>query len=96
MDEIYIKVRGKWAYLYRVVDRDGQTLEFMLSERRDEAAATAFFVKAICNNDWPDKVIIDKSGSNTAALFDMKCLLVICGWCWLITVRWTKYLKNIN
>lgn len=39
MDETYIKVKGKWTYLYRAVDRDGQTLDFMLSEHRDLAAA---------------------------------------------------------
>ena len=75
--------------------RKGKPFDFMLSERRDEAAATAFFVKAIGNNGWPDKVVIDKSGSNTAGLFNMNCLLVMCGWCWLITVRRTKYLNNI-
>jgi putative transposase len=42
MDETYIKVRGKWTYLYRAVDRDGQTLDFMLSERRNTAAARRF------------------------------------------------------
>jgi len=46
-DETYVKVKGKWTYLYRAIDKKGKTLDFMLSERRDEAAATAFFVKAI-------------------------------------------------
>ena len=50
MDETYIKVKGVWTYLYRAVDKQGKTLDFMLSERRDEAAATAFFMKAIGNN----------------------------------------------
>jgi len=79
--------------LYRAIDKQGNTLDFMLSERRDEA--TAFFIKAIGNNGWPEKVVIDKSGSNTAGLFNMNCLLAMCGWCWLITVRRTKYLNNI-
>jgi putative transposase len=94
-DETYVKVKGKWTYLYRAIDKKGKTLDFMLSERRDEAAATAFFVKAIGKNGWPDKVVTDKSGSNTAGLFNMNCLLVLCGWCWLITLRRTKYLNNI-
>jgi hypothetical protein len=41
MDETYIKLKGKWVYLYRAVDSQGDTLDFMLSERRDEDAATA-------------------------------------------------------
>lgn len=95
MDETYVKVKGAWTYLYRAIDKEGKTLDFMLSERRDEAAATAFFKKAIGSNGWPDKVVIDKSGSNTAGLFNMNCLLAMCGWCWLITIRQTKYLNNI-
>ncbi|AWD23614.1 IS6 family transposase [Fuscovulum blasticum] len=47
MDETCIKVKGKWTYLYRAVDRDGQTLDFMLSERRDLTAARRFFRRAI-------------------------------------------------
>ena len=42
MDETYIKVKGKWAYYYRAVDKAGKTLNFMLSERRDKAAARRF------------------------------------------------------
>lgn len=67
----------------------------MLSGRRDEAAATAFSMKAIGKNGWPDKVDIDKSGSNTAGQFNMNFLLVMCGWCWLITFRRTKVLNKI-
>jgi transposase-like protein len=46
-----------WGYLYRAVDSHGDTLDFMLSERRDEEAATAFFKQAINNNGFPDKVV---------------------------------------
>jgi transposase-like protein len=86
---------GQWTYLFRAIDKNGKNLDFMLSEHRDEASATAFFVKAVGNNGWPDKVVIDKSGSNTVGLFNMNCLLVMCGWCWLITVLRTKYLTDV-
>lgn len=55
MHETHIKAKGKWTYLYRAVDKLGNT---------------------IASNDWPDKVVIDKSGSNTAELFNMNCLLI--------------------
>jgi hypothetical protein len=56
------------GYLYRAVDSHGDTLDFMLSERRDEEAATAFFKQAINNNGFPDKVVMDKSGANINCL----------------------------
>ncbi|TRD14338.1 IS6 family transposase, partial [Palleronia caenipelagi] len=65
VDETYIKVKGEWTYLYRAVDRDGQPLDFMLSERRDEDAATRFFERKIDRNGWPDKVVIDNERSQS-------------------------------
>jgi putative transposase len=95
MDETYIKVKGKWTYYYRAIDKFGKTLDFMLSEHRDEAAATAFFTRAIGNNGFPDKVVIDKSGANLAGLQNMNCLLILNGWYWLIEILQVKYLNNI-
>ncbi|KHA54068.1 Mobile element protein [Sulfitobacter geojensis] len=95
MDETYIRVKGNWTYLYRAVDRDGQTLDFMLSERRDEVAATKFFRRTIDRNGWPDKVVIDKSGANMAGLDNMNIALILVGWCWLIEVVQVKYLNNL-
>ena len=60
MDETYVKVKGQWVFLYRAVDKFGDTVDFMLSERRDEAAATAFFKQAIDAKGFPNKVLMDK------------------------------------
>ena len=68
MDETYIKLNGKWIYLYRAVDKFGDTIDFLLRARRDAVAAKAFFRKAFRENGHPDKVTVDKSGSNKAAL----------------------------
>ena len=68
MDETYIKAQGKWMYLYRAVDKYGNTIDFLLKEYRDLQAAKAFFKKSINRNGEPESVVIDKSGSNLAAL----------------------------
>ena len=68
MDETYIRVKGKWKYLYRAVDSEGQTIDFLLTPHRDKAAAAAFLHKAIRAHGLPEKITIDQSGSNTAAI----------------------------
>ena len=62
MDETYIKIKGIWHYLYRAVDKYGDTVDFLLTKQGDEAAAKAFLDKAIGQNGLPKKVVIDKSG----------------------------------
>jgi len=95
MDETYIKIKGRWVYLYRAVDKHGKTLDFMLSEQRDEAAAGAFFQQAIGNNGVPEKVVIDKSGANQAGLLSVNTLLWFLGFWPLIEILQVKYLNNI-
>ncbi|ANP91686.1 IS6 family transposase [Rhizobium leguminosarum] len=95
MDETSIQVKGKWTYFYRAVDKFGKTLDFMLSEHRDEAAASAFFARTIKTNGLPEKVVIDKSGANLAGLQNINWLLLLLyGWFWLIEILQVKYLNN--
>ncbi|MDN0085339.1 IS6 family transposase, partial [Crenobacter sp. SG2305] len=68
VDETYIKIKGNWKYLYRAVDTGGQTVDFLLCANRDKAAAKRFFEKAITQNIEPEKITIDKSGANLAAM----------------------------
>ena len=63
MDETYVRVKGKWCYLYRAVDKSGVTIDFKLSKKCDKKAAKAFLHKAIGTRGIPEKVTIDKSGS---------------------------------
>ena len=68
MDETYIKVKGAWKYLYPAVDKEGKTVDFLLTARRDRAAALRFFDKAMKASGAPEKVTMDKSGANKAAI----------------------------
>ena len=64
MDETCIKIGGPWKYLYRAVDRDSDTVDFLLRAKRDHATARAFFERAVGLHGVPEKVTIDKSGAN--------------------------------
>jgi len=68
MDETYIKVKGEWRYLYRAVDKQGQTIDFLLTKERDEQAAKRFLTKAIRRHGVPEKITIDGSAANEAAI----------------------------
>lgn len=92
MDETYIKVRGQLKYLYRAVDTAGQTIDFLLTARRDAAAALRFYRKAIRHHGEPEVVTIDKSGANTAALVTHKSVKPDEE---NITIRQRKYLNNL-
>lgn len=65
MDETYIKVKGVWRYLYRAVDKEGNTVDFLLTKRRQRLFAQNFLIKAIENNGKPEIINIDKSVANT-------------------------------
>lgn len=73
MDETYVKVRGEWVYLYRAVDRAGNTVDFRLSPKRDVAAAKAFFRKAIkSQGSGPRTVTLDGYAASHRAVREMK------------------------
>lgn len=90
MDETYIKVGGEWKYLYRAVDRAGHTIDFLLRAHRDLAAARRFLERAIDLHGVPDKITIDKSGANTAAIHSVQADSGAD-----IELRQSKYLNNV-
>ena len=90
VDETYIKVKGVWKYLYRAVDKQGKTIDFLLTAKRDMAAAKRFFDKAMGANGDPNKVAMDKSGANKAAMDAINAGRDV-----PILVRQVKYLNNI-
>ena len=89
MDETYIKVKGVWMYLYRAVDKGGNTVDFLLTKRRNKRAAHLFLLKAINNNGKPDIINIDKSGANKAGIKTYNKRT-----CSKIKIRQCKYLNN--
>jgi putative transposase len=90
MDETYIKVKGQWKYYYRAVDKQGHTIDFLLTATHDRKAARRFFKKAITWNGKPSLVNIDQSGANTAGL-----KLVNHEQKTRIKIRQCQYLNNI-
>ena len=90
MDETYIKIKGVWKYLYRDVEKQGKTVDFLLTAKRDMGAAKRFFDKAMGANSDPNKVAMDKSGANKAAMDAINAGRDV-----PILVRQVKYLNNI-
>jgi transposase-like protein len=90
MDETSIKIKGPWKYLDRAVDKEGQTIDFLLTAHRVKKAALRFFKKAVRQHGLPDKVTLDKSGANTAAI---EALKEETGH--PIEIRQNKYLNNL-
>ena len=93
-DETYIKVKGKDRYLYRAVDSTGQTIDFLLTAKRDKAAAKRFFRKALsCSSNSSPRVInVDKNPAYPPAVTDLKAEGLLPHRCRL---RQCKFLNNI-
>jgi transposase-like protein len=95
VDETYVKVRGKWAYLYRALDKDGNTIDFYLSPTRNATAAKRFLGKALSGlKEWekPEVINTDKAPTYSVAILELKSE----GKCPQNTVhRQVKYLNNI-
>ncbi|WP_376771074.1 IS6 family transposase [Microvirga soli] len=68
IDETYIKVRGRWMYLYRAIDSSGDTIEFWFSKRRNLTAAKRFLLKAMKRHGRPERIVIDGSETNREAI----------------------------
>ena len=72
MDETYIRVRGEWKYLYRAVDKEGNTVDFLMSEHRDIAAAKRFLTQAIDRHGVPDKITLDGYAATRTAVNELR------------------------
>jgi putative transposase len=90
MDETYLKVKGQWRYLYRAVDKQGQTIHFLLTQAHDELAAKRFLTKAIRRHSVPETITIDGSEANAAAIrtYNQEHSTKS-------TIRQVKYLNNL-
>src|SRR5205085_9905381 len=91
-DETYIKVRGRWTYLYRAVDKQGRTVDFLLRERRDVAAAKRFFRKAMENDATPRVITLDAYTASHRAISELKSMGELPR---RVRVRSSQYLNNV-
>jgi transposase-like protein len=90
--ETYIKVKGRWTYLYRAVDKLGRTVDFLLSERRDVAAAKRFFSKAMKKHGTPRVITLDAYAASHRAITELQSAGTITR---RIRVRSSKYVNNV-
>jgi transposase-like protein len=94
VDETYIKVKGKWKYFYRAVDSNGDTIDFMLSSKRNLNAAKRFFKKALSSNhnQIPKVITVDKNPTYPPAIDKLKNDKILPK---KVGIRQIKYLNNI-
>ena len=94
VDETYIKVKGKWTYLQRAVDKDGNTLDFLLGAERDAKAASRFFKKVLKANhtQTPRLINVDKNPALSCSLEQLKREGILPK---KMEIRPVKYLNNI-
>ena len=92
IDETYIKRKGKWVYLYRGVDKEGHTIDFVLSEQREIAAAKRFLQQAIKTRGVPQKITLDGYAASHVAVAELQEEDVLPAG---LTVRTNKYLNNV-
>lgn len=94
MDETYIKVKGKWKYLYRAVDSAGNTLDFMLSAKRDKRSAKRFFRKALksTHNSAPRVINVDKNAAYPPAIDELRAAKILTQ---SVELRQNKYSNNV-
>jgi transposase-like protein len=92
VDETYIRVRGRWTYLFHAVDRQGLTVDFLLSEHRDIAAAKRFFTRAIEQYGTPETITLDGYPATHSAVAELKQIGVLRP---QAKVRTSKYLNNL-
>jgi transposase-like protein len=92
MDETYIKVGGRWVYLYRAVDKAGRTVDFFLSRNRDVNAAKAFLREAMKNTRHPTKITLDAYAASHRAVRELKETGELSQ---RVRVRSSQYLNNL-
>ena len=92
IDETYIKIRGKWSYLYRRVDKEGQSIDFFLSARRGIAAAKRFLQRAIEKCGVPQKITLDGYAASHVGVAELQEEDVLPAG---LTMRTNKYLNNV-
>ena len=90
MNETYIKAKGEWKYLYKVVDKEIDMVDFLLTKKRKRLSAQSFLIKAIENNGFPELINLDRNGTNMSAVkvYNKRSSSKI-------NIRQCKYLNNI-
>ena len=88
----YLRVKGKWAYLYSAVDSTGQTVDFLWSEHRDIVTAKRFFARAIEKRGVPEKITLDGYAASHVVVAQLQAEKILPA---NLPVRTNKYLNNV-